>query len=71
MRREVFAQRALDRLVGLGDGREIGLRLDDEVDGAEAVHGDRVGDLGELERQRETVCDVHERRAYAGGVPSD
>ena len=37
----------LDRAVGLGDRREVGLGLHHEVGGTEARHGDGVGRVGE------------------------
>jgi hypothetical protein len=52
-RGETCAQVALDGAVGLGDGRQVGLRLDGEVGGPEARQRDRVGRVRELERERE------------------
>jgi hypothetical protein len=52
-RGEARAQVPLDGAVGLGDGRQVGLRLDGEVVGAETRQRDRVGRVRELERERE------------------
>ena len=56
--REPLAQRQLDRPVGLGHRRQVGLGLDHQVGGPEARDRDRVGDVGELEREREVVVGV-------------
>jgi hypothetical protein len=47
----VAAQGALDERVGLGDRRHVRLGLDREVDRAEAVHRDLVGEIGETQRE--------------------
>ena len=47
------ADRLLGRPVGLADGRQVGLRLDAQVGGAEASERDRVGGVGELVREAE------------------
>ena len=44
--------------VGLRDRREIGLGVDDEVSGAKARLRDAVGDVGELEGEREIGVDA-------------
>ena len=36
-----------DRLVGVGDRGEVGFGVDAQIEGAEAVEGDRVGPVGE------------------------
>ena len=51
----MLAQRLLDGAVGLGDRGQVGLGLDHEILGAEAGQRDRVGDIGQLEREREVV----------------
>ncbi len=48
----------LDGVVGLGDRREIGLGVDDEVRRAESCQRDLVGGVGELEGQREIGVDA-------------
>ena len=48
-----LAQRLLDRAVGLGHGGQVGLGLDVQVGGPEARERDRVGDVGELQGERE------------------
>ena len=62
--REVLADRVLDGMVGFAHRREVGFRLDDEVAGAEAADRDRVGDVGQLEREGQVPVDVHRRAAY-------
>ncbi len=47
---EAVSQRPLDRGVGLADGRQIGLGLDDQVIGPEAGERDPIRDVGEFER---------------------
>ena len=47
--RDALAQRALDRAVGVGDGRQVGLRLDAQVARAKARQRHCVGDVCELE----------------------
>ena len=41
--------------VSLRDGGEVGLGLDDEIVGAKAREGDLVGDVRQLQRQREVL----------------
>ena len=53
--RDPLADRPLDRLVGLGHGRQVRLRLDHQIGGAEAVERDLVGEVDQLERKREVV----------------
>ena len=60
---EQVEQRALDRAVGVGDGGQVGLRLDAQVERAEAGERDRVGGVGQLERESEVG--VHERHPRA------
>ena len=42
---------ALDGAIGVGDRRQVGLRLDAQVERAEARKRDRVGEVGQLERE--------------------
>ena len=55
----------LDRPVGLRDRRPVGLRLDQEVTGAKAPERDRVGRVGEP--QRELEVRAHARPASRPG----
>jgi len=55
--RESVAERALDGAVGFADGRQVGLRLDDEITRAKARRRERVGVVGELQREREVLVD--------------
>ena len=52
---------ALDRSVGVGHRRPVGLRLDAKVERPEAGQAQRVGEIGQLERE----CEVglHDGRA--------
>jgi hypothetical protein len=50
---EPSAQGGLDGAVGLGNGRQVGLRLDAEISGAESSQRDRVGVVGEGEGELE------------------
>ena len=59
--REPLPDRALNRLIRFAHGREIGLRRDLQVDGAEPRHRDFVGRVGELEREIQVRGDVHRR----------
>ena len=59
---EVVSQRApwlahekLDSLVGVADRREVRLRLHDEVARVEAVHGHRIGRVGDVQGEGEVV----------------
>src|SRR6185437_3868352 len=52
---EMLAQGLLDGAVGLGDGGQVGLGLHHEVRGAEAGHRDRIGGVGELQRESKVV----------------
>ena len=47
--RDALAQHALDGAVGVGDRRQVGLRLDAQVGRAKARQRQRVGGVGELE----------------------
>ncbi len=74
---EERAERRLDRAVGVGHRRQVGLRLDDEVTGAEARERDRVGHVGEPQgevevgRTRGTLAErARRRRRPPGGRPS-
>ena len=51
-------QLLLHGAVGLRDRREVGLGVDDEVGGTKARQGDAVGDVGELEGEREIGVDA-------------
>ena len=57
--REPLSDRRLDGTVGLGHGRQVGLRLDVQIPGAEAPERDRVRRVGEREGQ----CKVGAHRA--------
>ena len=48
--RDSLTDHSLDGAVGVGYGRQVGLRLDVQVGRAEARHGYRVGGVSELER---------------------
>jgi hypothetical protein len=48
----------LDGAVGVAHRREVGLGLDDEVDGAEAGQRDLVGGVGELVREARSSASV-------------
>jgi hypothetical protein len=50
-----LAQRALDRVVGLGDRRQVRLGLDRQVLGEKALERDLVREVDELERKLEVV----------------
>jgi len=63
-RAERASYRVLDRAVGVGDGGEVRLGLDEEVGGEESRGADRVGGVGERVRQREVV-----RPPTHGGSP--
>ena len=54
-RRQRRADRLLDRAVGVGDRRQVGLGLHDQIGGTEAGAGDRVRGVGERQRQRQVV----------------
>ena len=56
----------LDRVVGLADGRAIGLGAHLQVGRAEARHRDRVGGVGELECELQMCGDIHGREHTAG-----
>ena len=56
--REPVADHLLDRAVGLGDRREVGLGLDHQVAGSEPRHRERVGGVGERVREREVGREV-------------
>ena len=59
------ADRLLHGAVGVADRGQVGLGLDHEVGRAEAVHGDRVGGVGEAQREREVVgVGGHDRRRW-------
>ena len=60
LRCDPLAEQALDRAVGVGDRRQVRLRVDDEVGGAETGKRDRVGEIGELEGEGEIA--VHRAR---------
>ena len=62
---ELLADGALDRAVRLGHRRQVRLRLDDEVGGAEAGHGDPVRQAGELEGEGEVVGEI----GHPGNLP--
>ena len=68
------AQGPLDRRVGLAHRRQVGLGLDHQVGGAEALERDRVGHVGQLERQRQVLCGLPSRavmlRVTAAGLGS-
>ena len=51
--REALADRLLDRAVGLGHRRPVGLRLDEQVARAKAAERDRIGRIGERESEGE------------------
>lgn len=50
---EVFAQRPLDGLVGIGHRGHVGLGGHDEVPLPVAAHADAIGDVGEVLGERE------------------
>ena len=50
-------QRLLHRAIGVGDGRQVELRVDAEVGGAETRQRKRVGEVGELVREGEIGVD--------------
>ena len=52
------ADHLLDRAVGLGDRREVGLGLHHQVGGAEPAHRERVGGVGERVREVEIGGEV-------------
>ncbi len=56
VRRQTLASVILDRAIGLRDWGDVRLRIDLQVVGAEPLHRDAVGDIGNLEREREVVC---------------
>ena len=56
--RELGPDHGLDRAVGFGDGREVGLGLDHEVLGAEPGQAQAVGRIGELERERKVLFEI-------------
>ncbi len=62
--RDELADRLLGGAVGLRDRRQVGLRLDDEVERAEARERDRVGGVGEAVREGEVgvAAHAHSRR---------
>jgi hypothetical protein len=61
---DALAHQRLHEAVGVGHRRVVVLGVDVQVGGAEARHGDGVGEAGELQRQREVVLRVtHARRA--------
>ena len=53
--REAFAQRALDRVIRLRDGRQIRLGLDREILGEIALERDRIGDIGQREGELQVI----------------
>ena len=55
-----LAHHLLDRSVGVRDRAQVGLRLDVQVDRAEARHRQRVGYVCELECEREVGVDAPE-----------
>ena len=50
-------QRLLDRVVGVRDGRQVGLLVDTQIRGAEPRQRERVGEVGELVREGEIWID--------------
>ena len=66
---ETLADRLLDGAIGLGHRRQVGLGLDHEIDGPVARQRDRVGDVGQLEREREVIGDgAHRGGSYGAGA---
>ena len=63
---EHVANRRLDRSVGIGDRRQVGLGLDREIGRAEALRRDRVGGVGEPLGQVE-IAGVVRRRVRRHG----
>jgi hypothetical protein len=51
--RDRRAQRLLDRPIGVADRSEVGLRLDDQIGGTEAIERDRIRAVGELQSELE------------------
>ena len=63
----------LDGAVGVADRGQVGFGLDDQIGGAEAGEGDRVGGVGQLERREGEVGRRGRRprhRTQSGRLPS-
>ena len=53
---DAFPSVRLNRAISLGHRRKVGLGVDLEIVSPESLHRDAVGDVGELEGEREVVC---------------
>ena len=65
--RQPLAHRLLGGAVGVRDRRHVRLGLDREIGGAKARQRDRVGNVGQLVRQRKVVCG----RGHVSGCYAD
>ena len=73
--RKPLAQRPLDRVVGLGNRRQVWLGLHRQILGEVALERDRVGDIGQRQGQREVIGhgagSLVQHSARSGDVPRD
>ena len=69
--REPFADRPLDRLVGLTHRGQVGLRRDLQIVRAEPVHRDAVGQIGQLQCELQGLDGVHAASIRKGDERAD
>ena len=66
LRRQRVAQHLLDRPVGVGHRGQVGFGLDAQIERAEPIHRQRVGLVGQLQRQGHVIAD---RRSWLHVLP--